>query len=237
MKNEIEEKKKEERQKQIRVLTHEIMNTVTPITSLSSSLYNIIETSKIKNEIIDKKSIEYLSDGLEAIIDRSTGLTSFVEAYKNLTRIPPPKFVKVSTIGFFNRIELLFLQDFKNKNIKYRVNINKGCEELFFDKELMEQVIINLIKNSIESLNNTLNPQIVIDILKEQSHKTIILITDNGEGISQESIDKIFIPFFSTKEKGTGIGLSLSRQILRLHKGTINVKSIPNKETIFTLVF
>ena len=237
IKVELEEKELEAFHKLIRVLTHEIMNSVTPITSLTSSIHEIFNIKKVKSSDIDEKTVTYISDGLEAILDRSTGLLNFTQAYQKLTRIPPPKFTKINTSELFERIKILFNPEMIENKIEFSVSINTNAKALLADTELLAQVIINLIKNSIEAVLKIKQAKIIVTIERSNEGKTIICIEDNGIGIPEEEMEKIFIPFYTTKENGSGIGLSLSRQILRLHKGSIMVNSVPGSKTIFTLKF
>jgi two-component system, NtrC family, nitrogen regulation sensor histidine kinase NtrY len=210
-------------QKLIRVLTHEIMNSVTPITSLSGTLKQIVE-----NEPNHKDTIKKVSQGLEAIELRSQGLQNFTDAYRKLTKIPTPIFTEVNVKKIIDRILTLFHDKASFVKVKVDENIN-----IFADKDLIEQVFINLIKNGIEALEKTVNPMITIKAWKEE--QTYVAISDNGGGIDPDKLDKIFIPFFTTKNEGSGIGLALSRQIVRLHNGNISVLSVLNEGTTFTV--
>ena len=201
-------------QKLIRVLTHEIMNSVTPITSLSDSLRQILENDKSDD------SLAKVGQGLEAIQLRSKGLQNFTEAYKKLTKLPTPKFNSVNLKSLFDNIVTLFKEELKN--IKLILEIPEKTE-ILADRDLLDQVFINLIKNACDALHGIEGSTIRIHV--EQNDVTTITITDNGEGIDEDKLDKIFIPFFTTKTEGSGIGLALSRQIIRLHNGSIGIKS------------
>jgi len=239
IKTELEQGEVDAWQKLIRVLTHEIMNSVSPITLLSSSLINLYETDgkpktvhEIDNSIIDNSLL-----GMRTINKRSKGLSAFVESYKSITKIPQPKYTEIKIKEFLNFVEVLFKNDFISNNISFSVEIIPEELILTADEKLIEQVIINLIKNSIFWLQkNAENKIIKLKVYKTENNINIEII-DNGSGIQPELIDDIFIPFFSTKENGSGIGLSLSRQIMRLHSGIIKVVSKPNIETVFTLKF
>ena len=238
IKSEIDQSEVDAWQKLIRVLTHEIMNSVSPIKLLSGSLIEMFEENdKIKTiEEIDNTTIENSVLGLKTIRKRSTGLSNFVETYKNLTQIPKAIFSEFKICHLFDHINTLLKQDLAQKSIRFTYNSNPKDVVLYADGKLIEQVLINLIKNASEALVNTNNPIIKLEAAIK-NEKIQIKVTDNGAGIKQEVLDNIFVPFFTTKEKGSGIGLSLSRQIMHLHGGNINVKSEPNKETAFTLHF
>ncbi len=239
---ELEEKEMESWQKLIRVLTHEIMNSITPISSLSSTVNLIIEdlTENLNEQNVQEENLETLNEistALKTIHKRADGLLHFVDTYRNLTKIPKPNFTIFRISHLFMSIKGLFDEEIKSKNINCVIITEPESLELSADEHLIEQVLINLIKNAVHALENTKNPTIQLITKLNSRGKTIIQVIDNGPGILPDVLERIFIPFFTTKPKGSGIGLSLSRQILRLHGGTINAYSEPNKETKFTLTF
>ncbi|MDA3953754.1 MAG: ATP-binding protein [Bacteroidales bacterium] len=238
IKTEIDQSEVDAWQKLIRVLTHEIMNSVSPIKLLSGSLIEMFEENdKIKTiEEIDNKTIEDSVLGLKTIRKRSMGLSNFVETYKNLTQIPKANFSEFKIINLFDHINTLLKSDLEQKSIDFNYNCTPKDLIVNADEKLIEQVLINLIKNASEALLNCEKP--TINLYTELvNDRVLIKISDNGKGISPEVLDNIFIPFFTTKEKGSGIGLSLSRQIMHLHGGNVSVKSKSNVETVFTLHF
>ncbi|PKP34697.1 MAG: ATP-binding protein [Bacteroidetes bacterium HGW-Bacteroidetes-17] len=226
-------------QKLIKVMRHEIMNSITPIHSLTNTIIRLLSDNK-KAKTIDQLSsetIEKALEGLNAIDKRNQGLLKFVESYRNLTKIPLPVFEKVEVSALFDSINILFSEELKSKGIKLISIISTTELILTVDEKLITQVLINLIKNSIDALSGIDNGQIIIEAFRTDKNEVLIQIKDNGIGISKDEIDKIYIPFYTTKENGSGIGLSLSRQIVRMNKGSISVQSIPGKETIFSLKF
>ncbi len=233
--NVLENQETQTWQKLISVLTHEIMNSITPIASISSSLSNLIKDTK--NGDFDKEMTDDIHLALNTIHKRSTGLIHFVDTYRNLTKIPKPSF-KISKINdIFNDIKPLMNEEIKNNNINFSTSVSPEDIEIYSDSKLIEQVLINLIKNAIYALENTENKIIHIKGFFNKRGRPAIQIIDNGQGILKDVIDKIFIPFFTTKTTGSGIGLSLSKQIMRLHGGTITANSDTDKGTIFTLTF
>ena len=220
-------------QKLIRVLTHEIMNSVTPISSLTLSLNGLLQQAILKDKI-ETKHLDYLSKGLVAVQDRSEGLLKLTEAYKKLTQLKHPEFETINVEKLFESVILLHKAEMEELEIEVLTDVEQDIE-LLADKYMMEQVLINLVKNSIQAVEEINNAQINLKCFKE-NNRVVIQVEDNGKGIAEDKVDKIFIPFFTTKEKGSGIGLSFARQVMREHKGSINVKSVPNK-TIFTLKF
>ncbi len=240
--NVLEEQETEAWQKLIRVLTHEIMNSITPIASLTSTLdvmLKEITNRQTESSIpkIDMATVEEIQQALQTINKRSTGLLHFVNTYRNLTRIPKPNFQIIRISELFKNILLLMEEEIKQTTIDLKVDINPKDLEVSADEKLIEQVLINLIKNSIHALENRKSGRIFFKAYQNKRGRVTMQVIDNGQGIIREVMDKIFIPFFTTKQKGSGIGLSLSRQILRLHGGTITAFSEPEKETIFTLTF
>ncbi len=213
-------------QKLIRVLTHEIMNSVAPITSLSGSLKTIVS----QNESIESQK-HTLKEGLDAIENRSQGLMNFTEAYRKLTRIPLPNLKKVAPNDFFGRIESLFLPTLATSSIQFEMSLDPINQDLFIDPDLMEQVIINLLKNAKEASGQEGN----LRLTHATNHNLhTIEIIDSGSGIPQDIQDKIFIPFYTTKDEGSGIGLSLVQQVVRLHNGQIDFET-SNAGTTFRI--
>ncbi|MFY0592107.1 sensor histidine kinase [Roseivirga sp.] len=218
--SELDQHEMEAWQKLIRVLTHEIMNSVAPITSLSSTMKYLVT----QDELTEDK-IRSLQEGLDAIEARSQGLMNFTESYKKLTRVPLPNIRVVNTKTFFTRIDSLFKPTLSGTNIEWLFDLKQENESLMIDPDLMEQVIINLLKNAKEIVNSV-NGQITLNLETDsESGQTRINITDNGSGIPEEIQEKVFIPFYTTKSDGSGIGLSLARQIVQLHKGELDFNS------------
>lgn len=235
IKNEMETKELESWIKLIRVLTHEIMNSVAPITSLSQTILGYYKDAH--GDTPSPKIIGNTVKGLEVINERSTGLISFVDTYRKLTRIPPPDKKPVRLEQLFENTITLVNTDPNSENITISLELHPPDLEIFADKKQISQVLINLVKNSLEALKN--NPEGKV-ILKGDIHENghvHIIVADNGPGIPEDLMDKIFVPFFTTKESGSGIGLSLSRQIMLLHGGNLKMISAPGKRTIAVMEF
>ena len=242
IKSELEEKEMEAWQNLIRVLTHEIMNSITPIASLSSTINDLLINSySSKNQDMKGSNrIEQLPDihdAVRTIQRRSQGLLNFVDNYRDLTNIPKPNYQIFLIAELFDRVNHLMQTEIEKKAISYQVTVEPKTLELTADPELIEQVLINLILNSIQAVESKNDARIELEAGLDGRGNVIIKVTDNGTGIIKDALDKIFIPFFTTKKNGSGIGLSLSRQIMRLHGGSIKASSIPNKQTVFTLKF
>jgi len=230
----------------IRVLTHEIMNSMTPITSMAATVIDLLSPLQEKEERISKgeetfdwETIGDISNALRTIHKRSQGLTEFVSAYRNLTLIPKPKFRVISVEELFSRVEQLMEVKFREGGISLRWSVDPQTLELTADPALMEQVLINLLLNAVDAFGNGFQgePRVEMAAGLDEIGRVVIRVEDNGHGIVREALAKVFIPFYTTKKTGSGIGLSLSRQIMKLHNGSISVHSVPDSETVFTLKF
>jgi two-component system, NtrC family, nitrogen regulation sensor histidine kinase NtrY len=239
IKNELDEKELESWLKLIRVLMHEIMNSITPITSLSESLSNLyfINGQLIPPEQVTSKDITTTLQGLNVIKDQGRGLMSFVDSYRKLTRIPEPEKKYFRVAELLNRVQILYNSLEKSESINLLVSMKNPDLEIFADQNLISQVLINLLKNALEANEN--NPDGKIKILAgvDSNQHPEVCVIDNGPGISESSLEEIFVPFFTTKQKGSGIGLSISRQIMKVHGGNLKARSVPGQETIFCLSF
>ncbi len=236
---ELEEKEMEAWQNLIKVLTHEIMNSLTPISSMTATLLDMLGTGENRADaagnVICREDVEEMSEALRTIYQRSQGLMNFVNSYRNMTLIPKPRFRLLSLSGFFRRVEQLMGRKLAEHGITLRWSVEPETLELTADPDLMEQVMINLLLNAIRAVAGRQNPAIRLSAILSPNGNVIIAVEDNGIGIVEEALEKIFIPFFTTNKQGSGIGLSLSRQILRLHNATISAKSAPDKGATFTL--
>ena len=239
--SELESKEVEAWQNLTRVLRHEIMNSITPIASLTGTLNEILSEDlkplgKDAFEISDE-SLSDLEEGLQTIENRSKGLVKFVDAYRDYTSIPKPKFGLIKIDELFDHICQLLKGEFKEIGIDFHANILFNNLEITADRELIEMVLINLLKNAKEAIKETDEPKIEMVARVDAEQRVLLDVKDNGPGIIPEAQQRIFIPFYTTKKSGSGIGLALSRQIMQLHHGTLSVKSEPDLYTIFTLKF
>lgn len=239
IRNELDEKELDSWMKLIRVLMHEIMNSIAPISSLSESLcqFFMIDGRPALPEEVTETTIQTTLRGLSVIKEQGNGLMMFVESYRELTRLPKPdkKIFRVEEL--ISRIKVLYTSLENSEIIKLDVTITPPEMELFADENLISQVLINLTKNALQA--NEKNPEGKIQVIAgfNSEHRPEIQVVDNGPGIPVEILEQIFVPFFTTREYGSGIGLSLSRQIMRLHGGSLQVRSVPGKETMFCLLF
>lgn len=237
IRNELDEKETESWIRLIRVLTHEIMNSIAPITSLSETISGYYESQNElkKAEDIDEQIISNTVRGLKVIRERGAGLVKFVESYRKLTHLHDPVCKNVNLHVLLEKVKVLLFSEFNFRSTGFSITLQNTDIKVFVDENLFSQVLINLVRNSLEALQNQENGRIVIRALPLPNEHVLIEVTDNGPGIEAGLLDKIFVPFFTTRENGSGIGLSLSRQIIRLHGGTLNVKSQPGN-TCFEIV-
>lgn len=237
IKNELDEKELESWMKLIRVLMHEIMNSITPITSLSESLSRIYSSdgSPVLPEQVTEKTISTTLQGLNVIMEQGKGLMSFVESYRKLTRVPEPEKKLFNVEDLMTRIRILYNSLDNNNRIKLTVSTREPDFEIYADQNQITQVLINLLKNALEANENNRDGKIKIVAGLDINNHPEICVIDNGPGISEDNLEEIFVPFFTTRQNGSGIGLSISKQIMRMHGGNLKVRSVPDKETVFCL--
>lgn len=239
IKDEIEQKEVDAWHKLIRILAHEVMNSVTPVTSLSETIKTILidETGKpIEKAQLDDEKIGDIIEALDTIINRSKGMLAFVDDYRKLTKLPAPNFETIEVKGIVKDVMGLMEPSAKRLGIQIQADLPDNKVAIRGDRKMVEQVLINLIKNSFNALEEAQDGNIVIrSLVKENS--TVIEVSDNGAGIEEDLLPSIFIPFFSTQKNGTGIGLTLSKNIMQLHNGSIRAASTYGQGASFKLVF
>jgi len=223
-------------QKLLNVMTHEIMNSVAPISSLAETLKNRLQSPQIANNIA-KGELEDLELGIDTIRRRSEGLLKFSESYRNLNKITQLDLQHTLVASLFENISGLMLPTLEKKSIQLEVIIKDLSLAINVDVNLIEQVLINLLVNAIEAVKDHPTPRIILMAEPLINHKILIKISDNGIGMPVELLDKIFIPFFSTRKTGSGIGLSLCKQIIHLHGGSIQTQSSEGNGTAFLMQF
>ncbi len=236
---ELQQKEVEAWQNLAKILRHEIMNSITPIVSHVETLNEMLADEM--SWTADKKYLSPsttgdLTDALRTIEKRSKGLLHFVDAYRSFSEIPTPTFEMIGVADLFERLTGLFQGEIKNQNIQVSHSIAPENLQVQADQELIDTVLINLFKNAMEAVQQQTQPEIQLKARLNEHSRTIIELIDNGAGIIPEAQSKIFVPFYTTKEKGSGIGLSLSRQIMQMHHGNLTVFSKPG-HTVFTLHF
>ncbi|EZH72482.1 histidine kinase [Aquimarina atlantica] len=237
--NELDEKETDSWIKLIRVLTHEIMNSVTPITSISESIlgYYKDKSGIIPVTEIDENKIHNTAKGLEVIKNQGNDLMSFVQSYRSFLNVPVPdkKIIKVEKL--LEKVKVLMSQEIDFNVISFDILNTTEDLEIYADEKLITQILLNLCKNAIQALKDTEKATLIFIVGITSEGKKYITVKDNGPGIHPDIMSQIFIPFYTTKNEGTGIGLSLSKQIMHMHGGSLTVHSIPNRETSFSLLF
>ncbi|WP_460925334.1 sensor histidine kinase [Pontibacter brevis] len=241
IKSELEEQELQTWQKVIRVLTHEIMNSITPVISLTSTVAGLLESEVIAKqaagEAIEEEVLEDMQAGLQTIERRSAGMLNFVKDYRRLMRLPTSELRPVKVRELLQSVRLLLQPTMQTQHISLKLYLPDDNLTILADAEQLEQVLINLIKNGMEACEAVEKPcvEVMAYIPELEKNKIRIDVTDNGEGIPAEVLDKMFIPFYTTKKQGSGIGLSLSKQIIRQHGGSIRVNTQPRGPTVFSL--
>ncbi|MDX5421719.1 MAG: HAMP domain-containing histidine kinase [Hymenobacteraceae bacterium] len=238
--SELEDKEMEAWNTLIRVLTHEIMNSVTPIASLSSSASEEISSytdTKAEEVTLLREELEDVGHCLQTISRRSEGLIRFVQDFRSLTTITVPQLSRFNVRELLEEIKMLMREQLAARQICLKVEMQAAAMLLSADRSMVEQVLINLVKNASEAVWEQEQPLIVLRAYFDERSRVTIEVADNGSGMTEEAMAKIFVPFYTTKKTGSGIGLSLSRQIMRLHNGAISVKSELGQGTTFTLRF
>lgn len=225
-------------QKLLRVLTHEISNSAIPLSTLSSYIREMLEEAQMNDRKLTEDERNDLMQSLKTIDNRSQSLKEFVQNFRTVNTIPEPKLIKVVLADLIKEATHLFTKEFEKENILLQVNDLKEPIMVYADKSLTMQVLINLIKNAVEAMSNFKeNKHLRISVERVGVRYINLQIADTGCGIPQENLEQIFIPFFSTKKSGSGIGLSISQQIMQRQKGDISVRSSMGEGSAFTMTF
>jgi signal transduction histidine kinase len=246
-KNEIERQKDELVRKEtstwhklVNIISHEIVNSAIPITNLAEMSSQMLEDESgnlMKPSKIGEEAIEDIHHGLKIIESRTQALIKFVTSTKSLTQIPQPIIRQITVSELFDRCATLFQSRLKEKGVHFEKQVFPPELTVDADLELIENVIINLIHNALEAMEDIPSPQLSLVAEKSELNQVQISVTDNGKGINDDVLERIFLPFYSTKPNNSGIGLSLSQQIMMLHKGRLEVKSQTGKGATFTMIF
>ena len=239
LKNEIEQKETDAWHKLIRILSHEVMNSVTPVTSLSETVKNMLTDEKgvpLKADQLSDETIDDIILALNTVIRRSRGMLNFVDEYRKLTKLPAPNFEVFSISELFDNVLHLMRNQAEEAGVKLTKDLLNNRLALRADRKMVEQVLINLVGNAIYAIEGGKGDEVVLTARLQES-SLLISVIDNGPGIKQDILPSIFIPFFSTRKNGSGIGLTLSKNIMQLHKGSIHVQSQENEGAVFELNF
>lgn len=237
---ELESKELESYRKLISVMTHEIMNLLTPLTTVAKEVYSMLSQKNINgaDPQIDKATLKATMNGLMLIDDQSNGLLNFVNNYRKISKLPQPVFSNIHVGDWIEQLKIVFEGKMKENLVSFSIDTDKTIKQVIADKKLLNQVIINLINNAFDAvMENDENRRIELHIMKNHHDKTVIKISNNGPLIPPPIQEKIFIPFFTTKKNGSGIGLSISQEIMKLHNGSLVVVSTPENLTSFIIEF
>ena len=239
IRDQLEQKESDAWQKLIRVLAHEIMNSATPILSLSSSIKSMLQSEDDSQHIptlTDEEQLD-VKRGLDSIESRSKGLIQFVEAYRGLTHIPEPKPEPIDVPLLVQNVCQLLLPDISAVGISLDTRFEGQVLTAMIDPQQIEQVLINLMRNAIQALDKQKNPRIKVVVEKSPQGKIVIDVEDNGCGIESDNLANIFMPFYTTKAEGTGVGLSISRQMMFMNRGLLTVDSKAGEGSRFRMEF
>jgi nitrogen fixation/metabolism regulation signal transduction histidine kinase len=237
--SQLEAKELEAFQNLMRVLTHEVMNSITPITSLAETAARDVGT--LRGELAGRSDLDETLDDMQASVEtigrRGKGLVRFVNSYREMTRIPEPEIETCGVAALFERIERLMGEDAQARGVRLERRVEPETLEISADPELMEQALINLMRNALDACEG--RPEATVSTRAEidRSGRVVLAVSDNGSGLTEEARRNLFVPFFTTKRQGTGVGMSIVRQIMRLHRGTIGVESTVDEGTVVSLRF
>ena len=240
IRSELESRELESYRKLMSVMTHEIMNLLSPLTSVSRELYSMFRPDGLPVGIsaIDETMVSTAVNGLQLINDQSNGLLNFVNNYRKISKIPQPEFTSFNGEEWIEQLKIAFSGRMAENNIEYRVYAEKSARQIVADKKLLNQVMINLINNSFDAvMENENERKIGILVTKNPQNRVLIKVTNNGPLIPSDLIEKIFIPFFTTKKNGSGIGLSISQEIMKMHNGSLVAISSEENQTSFLVEF
>jgi signal transduction histidine kinase len=238
IRQELESKEVESYRKLISVLTHEIMNLLSPVTSVSKALFAQYhrENQPIRLSDMDDNTILTTIRGLHVIEEQSSGMMNFIHNYRKISKIPSPVIETFSVAEWMEQLKIVFTADLESEQIDFDIRADKAVRQITADKKLINQVLINVMKNAMDAVKEKEgDKKIEIHILPHEHNRVLIKISNNGPYIPPELQDKIFVPFFTTKKNGSGIGLSISQEIMKLHKGSLSVLSMPENYTVFVL--
>lgn len=234
--SELAAKEAETWQKLLRVLTHEISNSAIPLSTLSSHIHDMVTKANQVDRTLTSEERQDVMDSLKTIDQRSRSLKEFVQNFRSVNQIPEPKLAQIRVQELIETTVGLFARDLERENIRL-IAENSQDALIHADLNLTQQVLINLIKNAIEAMSNMKEEKSIELKVKREGRLVHLLVRDTGRGIPQDEIDQIFIPFFSTKKGGSGIGLSISQQIMQKQRGDISVQSVSGEGSVFTLSF
>ncbi|WP_416307010.1 sensor histidine kinase [Neptunicella sp. SCSIO 80796] len=223
----------------VRVLTHEIMNSITPVASLARTAVDLVEDSKHKAQNVPElaQDLDDVAHAVHTVARRSEGLMQFVGSYRRLTRLPAPNTRRIRIQQLFSQVQTLATQQWQHKGIDLSVDIQPATLEMDIDVDMVEQLLINLLKNAEQALVDEQQPKVTMRAFLNRRGHVVIEIGDNGQGIADELKHKVFVPFFTTKKDGSGVGLALTRQVMIAHGGSVKLSQSELGGALFSLIF
>lgn len=240
IRNELESREVQSYRKLISVLTHEIMNQLSPLTSVARELHSMLTRNEKNNELppVEASLIRTTVNGLKLINEQSDGLVSFMNNYRKISKIPQPEFKEFPVEEWSDQLRIAFLSKMKDQNIEFTISHDRSLREILGDRKLLNQVMVNLINNAFAAvIENSGERRISIRMEKNQQGRTVISVTNNGPTIPPELIEKIFVPFFTTRKNGSGVGLSICQEIMVMLNGSLVAISKEEGETSFIVEF
>lgn len=238
IRTELESRELESYRKLLNVMTHEIMNQLSPLTAVAKELHDMVEKTDRKDEVSEGESLKKITiNGLKLINEQSAGLVNFMSNYRKLSKIPAPEFSSFDAEEWIHQLRIAFTGKMNENNIEFKVSADKSLKEIIGDRKLLNQVMVNLINNAIDAVMEKEGERCInIVMIKNSENRAAIRVINNGPVIPYELLEKIFVPFFTMKKNGSGIGLSISQEIMKMHNGSIN--AISNTfETCFLVEF
>lgn len=226
-------------QELVRVLTHEIMNSITPVASLADTTADLVGDIQSKPGLTDdiREDLNDVSDAAQTLSRRSNSLMHFVSSYRRLTRLPPPQIKRVQLKSLLQEVLPIASQGWQENGIQLASHIEPHNLQLMVDPSMLEQVLINLLQNAAQALEKVDEPKVTIKAFLNKRSHAVIQVFDNGSGIDAEILDKVFVPFFTTKREGSGVGLALTRQVMIAHGGSASAHNLESGGACFTLTF
>jgi two-component system, NtrC family, nitrogen regulation sensor histidine kinase NtrY len=223
----------------VRVLTHEIMNSITPVSSLAKTAVDLVDD--ISSKLMDKtellEDLDDVKNAVNTVARRSDGLMNFVSSYRQLTRLPAPEKSRFQVSELFDDVTRMATLDWLNEELALITNVNPTGLDIFADRQMIEQVLINLLQNSEHALAEVDGGQVTLSARLNKRGHVAIEIADNGTGIAEEIISRVFVPFYTTRREGSGVGLALSRQVMLAHGGSITYSANEPVGARFMLIF
>jgi signal transduction histidine kinase len=240
IRSELESRELESYRKLMSVMTHEIMNLLTPLTTVAKELFTLYDNRDHHSgtQEIDENTIRTTTNGLRLIDEQSNGVLNFVNSYRKISKLPKPEFATFDAEEWAEQLKIVYGGKMKENNISFSVLTEKALRHITADKKLLNQVMINIINNAVDAVMEAEGQRMIEIRLSRSAHDRIIIkIINNGPGIPKELQEKIFIPFFTTKKTGSGIGLSISQEIMKLHAGSILIVPEADGQTCFMIEF